>query len=300
MNQKILFIIICIFVSVINAQEKNLKQEELKNRMLSEISRIDGIAAVDFRDLSDPANSVATNDTLDFHAASTMKTPVMIELFRQRNEGKFSLDDSVTVKNEFKSIVDGSPFILEAGRDGGEGLYKYLGQKMPIRFLIHEMITVSSNLATNILIEMAGPENVQRTIRALGTKKMKVLRGVEDNKAFEKGLNNSVTASDLGLLFEKIAREGMLDSVSCREMTDILLDQKFNDIIPAKLPKDVKVAHKTGSITGVRHDSGFVILPDGRKYVLVLLSKNIKDEEKAVEALSNISKIIYDYMINKI
>ncbi|MGE5497752.1 MAG: serine hydrolase, partial [Syntrophothermus sp.] len=213
--------------------------------------------------------------------------------------GKFSLDDSITVKNEFKSIVDGSPFILEAGRDGGEGLYKYLGQKLTIRFLIHEMITVSSNLATNLLIELAGPENVHNTIRALGTKKMKVLRGVEDNKAFEKGLNNSVTASDLGLLFEKLASEEIIDAESCREMTDILLDQKFNDLIPAKLPKDVKVAHKTGSITGVRHDSGFVILPDGRKYVLVLLSKNLKDEKKAVDALTDISRIIYDYMTSK-
>jgi beta-lactamase class A len=77
-------------------------------------------------------------------------------------------------------------------------------------------------------------------------------------------------------------------------MIKILLDQTFNDIIPAGLPKDVKVAHKTGSITGVHHDSGIVFLPDGRKYVLVLLSKDLTDENAAVQSMAKISSMIYD------
>jgi beta-lactamase class A len=78
-------------------------------------------------------------------------------------------------------------------------------------------------------------------------------------------------------------------------MIDILLDQRFNDIIPAKLPKEVKVAHKTGSITGVRHDSGIVFLPDGRKYILVLLSKDLQDADAGIEAMANVSEMIYNY-----
>jgi beta-lactamase class A len=80
-------------------------------------------------------------------------------------------------------------------------------------------------------------------------------------------------------------------------MIDILLDQKFNDKIPAKLPKKVKVAHKTGWITGVNHDAGIVILPDGRKYVLVLLSKELQDDKAAVKSMAKISKMIYDYFV---
>jgi beta-lactamase class A len=77
-------------------------------------------------------------------------------------------------------------------------------------------------------------------------------------------------------------------------MIDILLDQQFNEIIPAHLPKDIKIAHKTGSITGVQHDSGIVFLADGRKYVLVLLSKNLKDPLQGIQVMAAISKKIYN------
>ena len=79
-------------------------------------------------------------------------------------------------------------------------------------------------------------------------------------------------------------------------MINILLQQRFNDIIPAGLPADVKVAHKTGFITHVHHDSGIVFLPDGRKYVLVLMSKDWEDEKTAVHTMVNISSLIYKYV----
>jgi beta-lactamase class A len=97
------------------------------------------------------------------------------------------------------------------------------------------------------------------------------------------------------LVFEKIARGEAVSPEASEAMVKILLDQKFNDIIPAQLPKDVKVAHKTGWITGLHHDSGIVMLPNGKKYVLVLLSKELKDEKAGVEALATVSKMIYDY-----
>jgi len=212
--------------------------------------------------------------------------------------GKFKLTDSILVKNEFKSIVDGSLFGLDISDDSADGLYKKIGRKMTIYDLTYQMIIVSSNLATNILIDLVDAKNANASMRQLGANDIQVLRGVEDNKAFRVGMNNSVTAYDLMLIFEKIAQKKAIDKKADEAMIKILLDQKFNEIIPAHLPKTVRVAHKTGSITGVQHDSGIVFLPDGRKYVLVLLSKKLTDTSTGVKALAEVSEMIYKYLVS--
>jgi len=165
--------------------------------------------------------------------------------------------------------------------------------------LVYDMIIVSSNLATNIIIELVDAKKVTQSMRDLGAKDIQVMRGVEDDKAFAQGLNNTVTAYDLMLIFEKMANGETVSKQASDAMIDILLDQKFNTIIPAKLPADVKVAHKTGSITGVHHDSGIVFLPDGRKYVLVILSKNLEDEEAATDGMASVSEIIYRHVVDR-
>jgi beta-lactamase class A len=99
------------------------------------------------------------------------------------------------------------------------------------------------------------------------------------------------------LIFTQMAQGDAVDKQSSDAMIDILLDQKFNDKIPAKLPKNVKVAHKTGWITGVNHDAGMVILPDGRKYILVLLSKELENDKAAVKSMAKVSRMIYDYFV---
>ena len=237
------------------------------------------------------------NEREMFHAASTMKTPVMNEVFRQAREGKFSLGDSLEVQNEFKSIVDGSSYKLDLRDDSDDSMYKKIGQKVPIRDLLFQMITVSRNLATNLLIGLVGAENTTKTMRSLGARDIEVLRGVEDGKAFERGMNNRTTALDLLVIMEAIAEGRAVDSSSAREMVDILLGQKFRDIIPADLPSDVRVAHKAGSITGVEHDSGIVFLPDGRAYALVLLSKNLRNPEQGKRGLALVSKRNYDFVL---
>ena len=165
---------------------------------------------------------------------------------------------------------------------------------MTIYDLTYQMIIVSSNLATNILIDLVDAKKANATMRTLGANDIQVLRGVEDNKAFKLGMNNTVTAYDLMTIFEKLAKEKVVSPEDSKGMIKILLDQKFREKIPAKLPNEVKVAHKTGSITGVQNDSGIVYLPDGRKYVLVLLSRKLKDEKKGVETLADVSRMIYD------
>ena len=267
----------------------------LQQHIQTELSRSPGTFAVAFRDLSGNKKDVFINDKETFHAASTMKTPVLVEVYKQAAAGKFKLSDSLTIKNEFKSIVDGSPFSLNASDDSELTLYEKIGQKAAIYDLCYNMIISSSNLATNIIIELVDAKNVTQNMRDLGAMDIQVRRGVEDGKAYEKGLNNTTTAYDLMLLFEKMGRKELVSPGACDAMMKILLDQKFNEVIPAQLPKEVKVAHKTGSITHVQHDSGLVILPDGRKYVLVLLSKDWESEEQAIGAMAKVSRLIYDF-----
>ena len=159
------------------------------------------------------------------------------------------------------------------------------------------MITVSSNLATNILIDLVGAKNVTASMRSLEANDIQVLRGVEDIKAFESGMNNTTTAYDLMIIFEAIGEGKAVDERASNEMVKILADQKFREKIPALLPPGTKVAHKTGNITGVEHDSGIIFLPDDRTFVLVLMSKNLKDAAAAKKSMARVSKKIYDFLL---
>lgn len=269
--------------------------DELKRRIQDTLAKHPGVFAVAFKDLA-IGEEILINERAVFHAASTMKVPVMIEVYKQAAAGKFALSDSIMIRNTFRSIVDSSEFTLDPNEDSEQGLYQQAGAQQALSYLVYNMIIRSSNLATNMVIELVDARKVTQTMRELGAKDIQVLRGVEDDKAFEKGLNNTTTAYDLMLIFEKIAQGNAVDSAASEEMVKILLKQEFNDIIPARLPKDVKVAHKTGEISGVRHDAGIVFLPDGRRYVLVLLSKELKDVPAAVEAMAGVSEMIYRYM----
>jgi len=256
-----------------------------------------GTFAVAFKNLS-TGEEFLLNAHESFHAASTMKTAILIETFKQAAEHKFSLTDSVLIENNFKSIVDGSPFSLDSANDSEKDLYGRIGTKLPIRDLLYRMITESSNFATDLIVDLVGAKNANKTMHALGAKDIKVLRGVEDNKAYDLGLNNTVTATDLMVIFEHIANGTAVNKKACDEMIDILMHQHFKEKIAGKLPPDVKTATKSGSITKISHDSGIVFLPDGRKYVVVLLSRGIEDEKSADETLATVSRIIYDNVVN--
>ena len=287
---KLTLIVLCLFITTLRAQ----RLSDLTPEILANLNAVQGRFAVGVYGLARGESLFINPDTV-FHAASTMKTPVMVELFKQAYEGRFILDDSIVVKNEFHSIVDGSSYELEVSDDSDSLMYRRIGTKMTIRALLHEMITVSSNLATNILIELVDARNVMTTMQSMGANDIRVLRGVEDIKAYRQGLNNSVTARDLVTIFRFIAERKIVHESACKEMIDILCKQKFRDVIPALLPVNTRVAHKTGSITGVEHDSGIVYLPNGEAYVVVLLSKNLSDPKAGKQALAEVSKRIYDY-----
>ena len=268
--------------------------QQLKEQIKSFIAN-QGTISVAFRDLV-TGEEIMINESETFHAASTMKTPVLIEVFKQAKEGKLSLSDSIRIRNEFQSIVDGSMYSLNPADDSEQKMYGLVGKKKALKDLVNDMIIYSSNLATNTVIELVGAKNVMNTMRELGANHIQVLRGVEDGKAFEKGLNNTTTAFDLLVIFEAMAKGKAVSPGASQQMIDILLHQQFNKMIPARLPTTLKVAHKTGNITGVLHDSGIVFLPNGHSYVLVLLSKNIDNEETATNLLAGISEMVYKYV----
>ncbi len=252
---------------------------------------------VAFRDLSS-GFEYSFNPHVMMHAASTMKVPVMIEIFRQAEQGKVRLTDSVLVQNQFASIVDGSPYSLDLADDSDEVIYKAIGKKLTIRQLVEAMITVSSNLATNLLIALVGAKNVMNMLTELGVQSMLVLRGVEDGKAYQAGLNNRTDAYSLMQIMAAIAEERAASPASCREMIAILKAQKFRENIPAGLPKEVVVANKTGSITAIDHDAAILYPPGRGPCVLVVLTRGIAEHERAHQTIASITQRIYKELVS--
>jgi beta-lactamase class A len=259
------------------------------------------IAALPGAEVGLAYHKLGTGDSLyldadkSFHAASTMKVPIMIQLFRRVDSGGLSLDYPLLLVNDFGSIVDGSSYSLDAGVDSDSSLYKLVGTRVPVRDLITHMITRSSNLATNSLVALANAAAAESTMRSLGAMKIRVLRGVEDQKAFDAGLNNTTTARDLAIILSAIQENKAASPKSCAAMRDVLLEQEFNTGIPAELPPGTRVAHKTGWITGITHDASIVYPEHGPTYVLVVLTRGIQDEPTAEKLIADLSRIVYEH-----
>jgi beta-lactamase class A len=263
--------------------------EQIQARISAEPGAQVGIAYVDLAS----GDTLFLNADTSFHAASTMKVPVMIELFRRANSGSFRMDQGLLMVNQFGSIVDGSPYSLDVGSDSDSTLYHRIGQRVRVDTLLRLMITRSSNFATNTLITLVGADAVTRSMRSLGAQRIQVLRGVEDGKAFEKGMNNTTTARDLAIILRAIEEGRAASPAATHEMLAILLAQEFNEKIPAGLPPGTRVAHKTGEITAVSHDAA-IIYPTGRKpYVLVVLTRGIADGTKSSKLIADISTILF-------
>lgn len=291
----LLQLILVLLISQSSSAQTSKSLETLTSEIDSLLTTTEGNFAVAYLNPSD-SEKISINVSRSFHAASTMKTPVMIEVFKQAEAGNFSLEDSLLVENSFKSIVSGKEFSLDIAEDSGDKLYGMIGSKVPIEELVVDMIINSSNLATNLLIELVDAKKVTQSMRDLGAEDILVLRGVEDIDAYEAGLSNTTTALDLMLIFEALSAGNLISPQANAKMIEILLRQQHNEIIPARLPAGTKVAHKTGSITGVRHDSGIVILPDGTKYILVLLSDELEDPEEGIKVMSQVSQLIFNHV----
>ena len=228
-----------------------------------------------------------------FHAASTMKLAVLLGVFRQIDRGVLTLDAPVHVRNRFTSIVDDQAFMLDLANDADPDVYGHLGKTLTVRELAYWMITKSSNLATNLLVEVVSIPIIRQALDEQDIDGMRILRGVEDHAAFAANLNNEVTANGLAKLLRLIAGGNAYSQEASDEMLSILLDQRFKSGIPAGLPKTARIAHKTGNISTVHHDAGIVYL-DGRKpYVLVVLTQFSAERGRGT-AVAEVSRDIFN------
>src|SRR5262245_13798137 len=279
------------FTAFFLAQNPRPDISQLEDQLRRIIAPSGAEVAVAYRSL-DGKSELFLDADKPFHAASTMKVPVMIELFRQAQPGTLSLDEPLPIRNQFRSSVDGSPYSLSEGDDSDSEVYAAVGKSLTLAKLCELMITVSSNFAANLLIERLGVDNIRRTVTSLGADGMQVVRGVEDQKAFDKGMNNTTTARGLLILLDKLAHGAAVGPDADKKMMEILARQKFNDAIPAGIPPGTRVAHKTGNITRIHHDAAVVFAP--RPYILVLLVRGIEEKQKSAALMADLSRAIYE------
>jgi beta-lactamase class A len=230
-----------------------------------------------------------------FHAASTIKVPILLGVFAAIDRGDLLPHSRVHVRNRFLSVVENIPFRVESGRDANSAVHNAIGKMMRVDELAYHMITTSSNLATNLLLAVIGPDSVNKTLEELKLADgIDLKRGVEDELAFEKRINNMVTADGLLKILMMLAEGKAFSPALSRRMMDILHGQEFNQGIPARLPKAARVAHKTGEISTVAHDAGVVYLPKRKPYVLVVLSEWDPDVSGRSRTIAAISHTIYE------
>ena len=232
-----------------------------------------------------------------FHAASTIKVPILLGAFAAIDRGELLPHSRVHVRNRFLSIVENIPFRVESDRDANSAVHNAIGKMMRVDELAYHMITTSSNLATNLLLGVIGADAVNQTLRELDVDDgIELRRGVEDELAFEKDINNRVTAEGLLRILVMLAQGKAFSPALSRRMMDILHGQEFNQGIPARLPKGARVAHKTGEISTVAHDAGVVYLPKRKPYVLVILTEWDDSTTGRSRTIASISHAIYEFL----
>jgi beta-lactamase class A len=232
-----------------------------------------------------------------FHAASTIKVPVLLGVFAAIEAGGLTEFSRVHVRNRFYSIVDRSPFRIDGSRDSTPEVHDAIGKTMQVRELARHMIVTSSNLATNLLIDIVGVERIRKTLEELGLSHgIDFRRGVEDNVAWEQDINNQVTAAGLMQALRIIAEEKAISPAASHHMLDILHGQEFKRGIPAGLPTEARVAHKTGEISTVAHDAGIVYLPDREPYVVVILTEWKPTSTGRQDTIARISRTVYEHV----
>lgn len=277
-------------------------QSDRVGALEAEVRRIIRAAAGDTAEVSVAFMDLQTGDSLlidahvRMHAASTMKVPVMMELFRRAGAGELSFDAPVPVRNAFVSIADGGTYRLSPDDDSDRELYGRIGGEVALRELVERMITRSSNLATNILIAEARPDRIAQTMERIGARDMHVLRGVEDNAAYQAGMNNTTTAYALMRVMRAVQDPVVVGEAAAREMQAILSRQEFTEMIPAGLPAGTRVANKTGNITRIAHDAAIVYPPGRAPYVLIVLTRGFADADVAARVGRDVSRTVWAHV----
>lgn len=270
----------------------------LAQRMAETVAHQPGHYAV-YAARSGQAPDVCLNCDDLINAASTIKLFVLDAAYAAFAKGTLHPDDTLTVHNRFSSLVGKGHFTLEQKEDSYDPLYAQAGKAVPVSELLRVMIQYSSNLATNLMIEKLGVLPVRSVVNAQGLNGIIFGRMIEDFDADAQGIRNRVSARGLGNFLQKLNNGQIVGKTQSQSMIRIMLGQKFNDIIPPGLPVGTPVAHKTGWVNGVRNDAAIVTLPDGRQYILVVLTSGLPDEQAGIKVLNTLSHQAYLYFLKK-
>jgi beta-lactamase class A len=217
-------------------------------------------------------HGVLVNADRPFPAASLFKLPVMYEVYRQRDAGRLSLAEQLTMTPRFAALDLGTLDVPVGGTVSVEGA-------------LHRMIAISDNATANLLADRVGWNNLNATMRDLGLRETRL-----DGEAL------TTSPRDMLLLLELLARGQGPSPASSAEMIDLLLAQRINDRLPARLPPGTAVAHKTGNLEGVIHDVGIVYAP-GAPFVIALLAEQAPNYGPVAQAQAALTRAVYDYLV---
>ncbi len=261
-----------------------MDKDELESRILASIARTDGTVGVALASLSDD-ELIEINSHEVFHAASIIKVAILVELFRQSESGEISLDSPVILREEDKI--------------GGAGVLKELhtGLSLTVKDCAVLMIVLSDNTASNILTDLVGIERVNALLREVGMEDS-ALRKKFMIELADPSIYNVTTPGDTMRLLKKLYKEEILGAAMTDYAIDILSRQQYRDKIPLHLPEELKIANKTGEVTGVRHDAAIVYLSE-KPYILVVFTKDQSDHLRADAIIGEISRDVFTHFREK-
>lgn len=214
-----------------------------------------------------------------FDAGSLYKLGVMLAVFEQIEKGELPEDEILTGNvaqiNKVLGVSDDEAELKEGTAD------------FTVKNALRQMITISHNYAAVLLTQKVGAARTQDSIGNLGL----------ENTQIDTPDRPRTTARDMLTFFEKVYRKEGVSTYTSTRILDLLLEQELNDRIPKYLPKEARVAHKTGEIDYQKHDAGIVFTPKG-DYIIVVLSES-DNPTVASERIANLSKGVYEYFKGK-
>lgn len=283
-----------VVVSLAAFQSEAAAQESLQaalhgalQRDLERVAdRLDGVLGYAIKDLSTGEAFTRLPDTV-FPQASSIKLTVLLELLRQEQEGKLSLEEKHTIRRNEMTTGDPDPILNKLG-DGTVTL--------SLRDLAVFMIVLSDNTATNILIDRVGMESINAGIQRLGLKETKLRRRMIDLEAARQGNENVSTPREMMTLLEEVFRGEALDASHTQEFLRILRlpkDTNQSDFRRA-LPPDLAIANKAGSLDAVRCDSGIIEIA-GHPIILCVMTTYLQNGSEGERAIEEIARLAYSY-----
>lgn len=253
-----------------------MRQMRLQTRKLA--AHLHAAVAFEVLDLSSGYNA-QYNANLSMPAASVIKVAVMVQVFKDLERGTFALDRRVTLESRDKD--DGS----------GDLAYAPVGSAYSVSELLARMIEVSDNTAANMLIRLVGRQNINHTMRLLGLFHTHLYASIRTQGwAIRTQLRTS--PADMVRLLAMMAQRRLVDEWASNEMISLLEDDEFNEMLPAGLPTDVLVAHKTGSLFDTLNDVG-IVYADGAPYVIAVMTTGLPSQDLGLAFIHSLSHDAY-------